>query len=501
MSSDKPRSVRQILMDAPPPSKSVQDDRILKEMNKLVEQKLVQKVPIQAQPKPTTAQIIRRNSLKEAEKRKISSENGPLSEIDPSSDRLAAPVKKFKKPSCRLSTAPPAASSSAVSPSLASSTSVPNLTSLPSASPNESAKVSQILTQDLTRRGSEPKKSPEKSKITPIDDILDSIFQSAEKTKPSSQSVTPPLLHSNPSKPSSPSLSVNYPPKPSSHSQSVSIPSKAMLYPSTISTPVSSNVQQSSSSALKTVPSAINGSFTALPPQHLNSTSAIHAARPVAPWAPVKQPPVHLQAPVATTNQALPSRGISPLPSPPHSAQKSNNTPVVPLPAATQSLHPRDNPKKISKTQQKKLRQAAKRAANAAKEHADNRSYNPTNLEDADFDTLLQLHENSTSTKPSDQPIGKNTKQNKNKKNKKKNKAPPNSQIDSNLSQHTQNQATQNGNAVNRQVGAAPQLGNSQLVNQASNQQQNTGSLSGSPTLTFNNSKKPTLEDVARQSK
>ncbi|KAL9545845.1 hypothetical protein MBANPS3_006956 [Mucor bainieri] len=480
MSSDKPRSVREFLMNVPPPSKCVQDDRILEEMNKLHRQKLVQKAPApaQAQPKPTTAQIIRRNSLKESEKRKLTSENGPLSEIDPESDRFAARVKKFKKPSGRSSTASPVSLVS--SPSPASSTSAPNSTfsSLKAAS-NEPSKATQPLTQS-----SDPKKSPEKPKMTPIDDILESIFQSAEKAKPSSQSVTPPLSDSKSTKPVSPRSTVNHPPKPSSPSQNVSIPSKAIpSLQSASNTLVPSTAQQPSAPALNSVSSATN----ALPPHHFNPTNAIHPARPVAPWASVKPLPIHSQASVAASSQTLPAVSAPLLPSPPLSAQQSSNSPVLLSLAAGQSPHSQDNPKKLSKNQQKKLRQAAKKAA---KEHADNFTYKTNTIEDTDFDTLLQLHEKSVNPKPSDQPINKNAKQNKNKKNK-KNKA-PNTQISSNTSQHNQSQTVQNSNAVNNQAGAIHQVGGGQLINQAAYQQT-------SPASVLNNNEKPSLEDVARQ--
>lgn len=477
MSFDKPASVRQFLMNVPPPSKSVQDDHILDEMNKLYRQKLVQKAAVQAQPKPTTAQIIRRNSLKESKKRKAASETGPLSEVNPASDRFAASVKKFKKPSCRFSTASPV-------PSSASVTSTLNATPAAAVAPNESVKASQILTQGLMRRGSDPKKSPEKSKITPIDDILDSIFQSAEKVKPSPQSNTLPPLDSSSSKPASTLPHVDRSPKPKSPAQSVSISSTVTpTYQPANSTFSSSNVQQPPASPLNALPPMINDSLTTLPqsvPSKIPSlTSVVHASRPVAPWATVKQ------SPVAANSQALPPVDVSPLPNHPLSAQQNSNSPALPSPPAGQSLHPQDKPKKISKNQQKKLRQAAKKAASAAKEHADNRSHNSNNLDDADFDTLLQLHENSASTKPADQQNDKNPKQNKNKKNKKKNKE-ANPQVNLNLNQHIKDQATNTGSAVDNQTG--------QSVNQAE-------SVSATVALPHNNNGKATLEDIARQSK
>ncbi|KAG1096416.1 hypothetical protein G6F42_018371 [Rhizopus arrhizus] len=462
MSFDKPTSVRQFLMNVPPPSKSVQDDHILDEMNKLYRQNLVQKAPVlaptQAQPKPTTAQIILRNSLKESEKRKLGSENGPLSEIDPASDRLVAPVKKFKKPSCRTNTTSPvrlsSASAPASLPSSASPSSASSSTPTISAAPNEPGKVSQILTEGLTRRGSEPKKSPEKCKITPIDDILDSIFQSAEKIKAPSQSVTPPLVNNNSSKPASPPTNDSQTPKLNSPSTSISVsPNKQSVLPN-----------------------------------NLNSANAIQAARSVAPWATTNQQPIHPQASMAPTSPAL-----SPFPSPPLSAQQRDKSPVVPSSSSiAQSLHPRDKPKKISKNQQKKLRQAAKKAANAAKEHADNHSYNPNSIEDADFDTLLQLHEKSASAKSSDP---ENTKQgkNKNKKNKKKKNKALNSQVDLNQNQNNKDQAAKTGSTLPKQPGTSQKHD----ISQPSNQQQTAASI---PNKNDNsNSNNLSIENIARQ--
>ncbi|CAO0798603.1 unnamed protein product [Mucor circinelloides] len=450
MSFDKPTSVRQFLMNVPPPSKSVQDDHILDEMNKLYRQNLVQKAPVlaptQAQPKPTTAQIILRNSLKESEKRKLGSENGPLSEIDPASDRLVAPVKKFKKPSCRTNTTSPvrlsSASAPASLPSSASPSSASSSTPTISAAPNEPGKVSQILTEGLTRRGSEPKKSPEKCKITPIDDILDSIFQSAEKIKAPSQSVTPPLVNNNSSKPASPPTNDSQTPKLNSPSTSISVsPNKQSVLPNNLN---SANAMQAA----------------------LNSSTSFNGS-----------------------NQS----SLITIPEPPLSAQQRDKSPVVPSSSSiAQSLHPRDKPKKISKNQQKKLRQAAKKAANAAKEHADNHSYNPNSIEDADFDTLLQLHEKSASAKSSDP---ENTKQgkNKNKKNKKKKNKALNSQVDLNQNQNNKDQAAKTGSTLPKQPGTSQKHD----ISQPSNQQQTAASI---PNKNDNsNSNNLSIENIARQ--
>ena len=595
MSSLKPTSVRKFLMNVPPPSNEVNDDKILEELNKLQKQKLIKKLPKQ-EPKPTIAQIIRSNSLKELEKRK--SENittGPLLEIDPKSDRLIASVKKFKKPSCvkkpsilsaaQLSpknTELPNTSTSLLKSSTLNGSQLPetlmprrysdpssnnmsniNTTSNQPISPVrgsrkpscvnvyspytksiEAPKSPKLL---LPRRSSDPfnnnvpivditvpsvgkfkkpscvkissplftpslpaEQSPaspansinspvpgrnsgqgskdvvaEKPKVKVIDDILESIFQSAKNsvkvgnTSPKSES---------PSQITSSSTNV---------SASVSIDDSA-------NTPASNSPKLAASPEVASPSFASYSGFTGsstshVAPHHMKSLSSLPASieRPIdiknlpgssvpahsanlitsdvsrmlpriLPWSIVEQQPSVVSQPSATVDSgiSLSTAKISQLQSSPHLSQQANNSkPSAYLPNDS------SKPKKLTKSQKKKNRQQRKKEAKAAsRRHKDF----PTNIEDTDFDTLLEYHEKATSSKQTDK---------------------LSNQQNSSSSNNNNNNNNNNNQPLNHYQNGSTSKQDNNCMKNNNNQSSNATSMNAST------SSKRSIEDIARESK
>jgi hypothetical protein len=597
MSSLKPTSVRKFLMNVPPPSNEVNDDKILEELNKLQKQKLIKKLP-QQEPKPTIAQIIRSNSMKELEKRK--SENittGPLLEIDPKSDRLIASVKKFKKPSCvkkplilsaaQLSpkntvlpnTSTPLLKSSTLNDSQLPETLTPrrysdpssnnmsniNITSNQPISPVRGSRKSSCVSAYspytksieapklpkllLPRRSSDPfnnnvpivditvpsvgklkkpscvkissplftpslpaEQSPtspansinspvpgrnsgqgskdvaaEKPKVKVIDDILESIFQSAKNsvkignTSPKSES---------PSQITSSSTSV---------SASVFINDSANT-PANNSPKLAASPKDASPSFASY--SGFTGSSTShVAPHHMKSPSSLPASieRPIdiknlpsssvpahsanlitpnvsrmlpriSPWSIVEQQPSVISQPSATVDSgiSLSTAKVSQLQSSPHLSQQANNSkPSAYLPNDS------SKPKKLTKSQKKKNRQQRKKEARAAsRRHKDF----PTNIEDTDFDTLLEYHEKATSSKQTDKLS--------------------NQQNSSSSNNNNNNNNNNNSQSLNHyENGSTSKQDNDHMKNNNNNQSSNAASMNAST------SSKRSIEDIARESK
>lgn len=572
MSSSKPKSVRKFLMNVPPPSNEVKDDKILEELSRLQKQKLITKHA--QEPKLTIAQIIRSNSLKESKKRKLSDIiTGPLSEIDPKSDRLVASVKKFKKPSCvkkppvsvattssaaqlsPINTELPSTSTPSCNPSSASNNvSAINLTSdqpvtavkkptstsssssllslslslsLSSSSSSSSSSSTALLLETSTSKKSQlpeistprrhsdptsntmsntdiksgqpmspvrrfkkpscvnvyspyrrstaglksPKASTPRRNSDPISNnvpVIDLTVQPIGKFKrppcvQTSSSLSTPSSFAKQS-PTSPANSINSPvpgrnsdpvskdvaekpkvkviddilesifqsaknpvkisdasPKSvsSSHIASVSVGTSANTFantsPKLVASPRIAGPSFASSSSLT------GSSASHLDPHHMKSPPSSSASikrsldiknSPVLsipagvspripPWSVVEQQPsVDSQpSPTADSGVSLSPAKSSQLPSSPHLSQQSNSSmPSAHLPNDS------SNSKKQKKKQKKKNRQQKKNEARAAsKRHKDF----PTNIEDADFDTLLQYHEKATSSKQADKSSNK----------------------------------------------------------------------------------------------
>lgn len=628
MSSSKPKSVRKFLMNVPPPSNEVKDDKILEELSRLQTQKLITKHA--QEPKLTIAQIIRSNSLKESKKRKSSDiTTGPLSEIDPKSDRLVASVKKFKKPSCvkkpllpiaatssaaqlsPINTELPSTSTSSCNPSSASNnvsainltsdqpvTAVKKPTSTSSASSSSSSLLLSLSSSSLSssstalllesstskksrlpeistprrhsdptsnimsntdiksgqtvssarrfkkpscvnvyspyrrstagskspkpstpRRNSDPisnnvpvidvtvqsigkfkrppcvetslplstpssfaKQSPtspanstnspapghnsdpvsndvaEKPKVKVIDDILESIFQSAKNpvkvNDASPKSISPSHIASV-SASTSANAFANTSPKliaspriaaPSfACSSSLTGSSASLLAPHHMKSPPSSsaNIKRSLDIKDSPVPSV---------PARVSPT--------IPPWSVVEQQSSVDSQPSSTADSgvSLSPAKTSQLPSSPHLSQQSNSSmPSAHLPNDS------SNSKKQKKKQKKKNRQQKKNEARAAsKRHKDF----PTNIEDADFDTLLQYHEKATSSKQADK------------------------------SSNKQNDSSSNNNQpLNYHQNGSTSKQDNDYLKKNNNQSSNAASMNAST------SGKRSIEDIARESK